>query len=108
MAGGKLAVPDNCAVGGHHVFEGVHQSVGLGRLHEGDGASQQDDEDQDEAQVEVGQVLAGLYDEGDDAEDRAHPEQDAEPVGQLEQEPDPGRSLLLLGQLVVALLPVPL
>ena len=73
-------------------------------LGEGDDTGDEDDDDEDEAEDQIGQVAVGLDDKGDDAENGSHPEHDCEPVGQFLQETDPGRSLLLLRQLVISLL----
>lgn len=101
---GQLPIPETLGDRRQHVLESLHQRLGLRLLREGDDAGDEDDDDQHEREVEVGQVAGGLDDVGDDAEDGAHPEHNGEPVCDLLQESYPGWRFLLLGELVVTLL----
>ena len=104
---GEFAVTHALGGGGEHVFETLHEGFGLRLLQKSDDPRDEDDDDQHEGEIEVGQVAFGLNDVGDDAEDGADPQQDGEPVGDFLEEADPTWRFLLFGELVVSFLLVP-
>jgi hypothetical protein len=65
----NLSISENLADRRKHIFETLHECLGLSSLCEGNDSCKYDDSDEYEPQDEIGEVALSLNDVGDDAED---------------------------------------
>lgn len=97
-----LAVSDGGALRWEEVFEGVHEGVRLGGLHVGDGSRQENDDEEHDGEVDVGETLGGGEEIGHDTEASSDPEHDGEPVGDFFEEEDPAWGFLAFWEGVIS------